>query len=75
MPTFVLENVTDKRMSVYSLGIPFKIICSGDAARQFYNPLQDRDASTKNAALDGKVPANVALKFDFGTNFYSQFYF
>ncbi len=28
---------------------------------QFYNPLQDRVASLKNAALDGKVPANVAL--------------
>ena len=60
-------------MSVYSLGIPFKIICSGDAARQFYNPLQYRDASTKSAALDGELPANVALKFDFETNFYSLF--
>ena len=63
MSTFVLENVTDKKMSVYSLGIPFKIICSGDAARQFYNPLQDRDASHISAALDGIVPANVALNF------------
>ena len=50
-------------MLMHKFGIPFKIICSGDAAMQFYNPLQDRDASTKNAALDGKVPANVALKF------------
>ena len=54
---------------MYLYGIPFKIICSGDAARQFYNPLQNRDASTKNAALDGELPANVALKFDLETNF------
>ena len=44
-------------------GIPFKIICRGEAAMQFYNPLQDRNASLINAALDGKVPANVALIF------------
>ena len=64
MSTFVLENVTDKKMSVYSLGIPFKIICSGDAASQFYNPLRYRDISTKSAALEGNKPANVALKFN-----------
>ena len=58
-------------MSNYLYGIPFKIICSGDAARQFYNPLQNRDTSTKSAALDGELPANVALKFDLETNFYS----
>ena len=50
-------------MLMHKFGIPFKIACSGEAARQFYNPLQNRDASLINAALDGKVPANVALKF------------
>ena len=52
-------------------GIPFKIICSGEAARQFYNPLQNRDASLMNAALDGRVPANVALNFNVEVHFYS----
>ena len=56
-------------MATYLYGIPFKIICSGDAARQFYNPLQNRDASTKSAALDGELPANVALIFNSDTNF------
>ena len=49
------------KMLMHKFGIPFKIACSGEAARQFYNPLQYRDASLINAALDGKVPANVAL--------------
>ena len=40
------------------------ITCSGDAARQFYNPLQARYASLISAALDGRVPANVALLFN-----------
>ena len=47
-------------MFMHQFGIPFKIVCSGDAARQFYKPLQDRSASQRNAALDGKVPADVA---------------
>ena len=47
-------------MSVFSLGIPFKITCSGEAASQFYNPLQQIGPSDKRARLDGNTTANVA---------------
>jgi hypothetical protein len=49
-----------RKMSVYSLGIPFKITCGGEAASQFYNPLQERVSSDKRARLDGITTANVA---------------
>ena len=73
--TFALELRAEvKKMSVYTFGIPFLITCSGEAAWQFYNPLQDRNVCLRSAALDGSVPANVALIFDSDTHFYSLFY-
>ena len=72
MTTFALELRAEvKKMSVFSFGIPFLITCSGEAARQFYNPLQDRSVSFRDAALDGRVPTNVALNFPLESNFYS----
>ena len=72
MTNFALELRAEvKKMSVYSFGIPFLITCSGEAARQFYNPLQDRSVSYRDAALDGRVPTNVALNFTLESNFYS----
>ena len=72
MTNFALELRAEvKKMSVYSFGIPFLITCSGEAARQFYNPLQDRSVSFRDAALDGRVPTNVALNFTLESNFYS----
>lgn len=56
MRTFALELETITKMSIYSLGIPFKITCSGEAASQFYNPLQERETSDKRAVIYGKVP-------------------
>ena len=73
--TFALELRAEvKKMSVYSFGIPFLITCSSEAARQFYNPLQDRSVSYRDAALDGRVPTNVALNFTVDSNFYSLFF-
>ena len=64
MTTFAPELSAEvKKMSVFSFGIPFLITCSGEAARQFYNPLKDRNVTLRSAALDGKVPTNVALNF------------
>ena len=60
MTNFVPEFRARKKMSVYSLGIPFKITCSGDAASQFYNPLQDRVSSDKRASLDGNATTKLA---------------
>ena len=60
-------------MSTYLYGIPFRIFCGRDAAMQFYNSLQTRDTSAKNAALEGIAPANVALNFNVDSNFYSFF--
>jgi hypothetical protein len=54
-------------MSVYSLGIPFRITCSGEAASQFYNPLQEGVYSVTRVTLDGEYPANVA-QFSFIEN-------
>ena len=63
-----------KKMSVFTFGIPFLITCSGEAARQFYNPLKDRNVTLRSAALDGRVPTNVALNFTVDSNFYSLFF-
>ena len=50
-------------MSTYMQGIPFRISCSGEAASQFYNPLQNGVTSTRRAVLEGVEPSNVARKF------------
>jgi hypothetical protein len=50
-------------MSIYSLGIPFRVTCSGEAASQFYNPLQERITSDKRARLDGMSTADLARTF------------
>ena len=59
------KSLREIEVFINSFGIPFKITCSGETARQFYNPLQERNASLTSAALDGKMPANVALNFLF----------
>ena len=61
MTTFALELRAEvKKMSVYSLGIPFKIACSGEAARQFYNPLGESVFNGKRAIIDGITTASMA---------------
>ncbi len=63
MLTFAPELKTIKEMSEYTFGIPFKITCSGEAASQFYKPLQNGVTSTRRAVLEGVEPSNVARKF------------
>jgi hypothetical protein len=60
-------------MSVYSLGIPFKITCSGEAASQFYNPLQERISSDKRAILRDTT-ANVARTIFKNDNIINQLF-
>ena len=51
-------------MFKHKFGIPFRITCCGDAAaRQFYNPLQERESDDKRAALYGEVSPSVARNF------------
>ena len=69
MRNFAPELETITKMSIYSLGIPFKITCSGEAASQFYNPLQERVTSDKRAVIYGKTAVNAAR------NFFSQYSF
>ena len=49
-------------MSIHNIfGIPFRIVsCSGEAASQFYNPLQESPLSDLCATMDGGDPTNVA---------------
>lgn len=63
MRTFAVELRKVKKMSVYSLGIPFKITCGGDAASQFYNLLQERNAGDKRAVFYGESAVNAARNF------------
>lgn len=58
-------------MSVYSLGIPFKITCGGDAASQFYNLLQERNAGDKRAVFYGESAVNAARNFLVEIQFYT----
>ena len=60
MLTFAPELKTIKEMSEYTFGIPFKITCSGEAARQFYNPLGESVFNGKCAILDGITTASMA---------------
>ena len=72
IPTFAPVKATLKKMSVYLFGIPFRITCSGEAASQFYNPLQVRVASDKRARLDGITTAKLARNFYVDNHFYSN---
>ena len=63
MLTFAPELKAVKKMSIYSLGIPFRITCSGEAASQFYNPLQERVSSDKRAVFYGESTVNAARNF------------
>lgn len=49
-------------MSIHNIfGIPFRIVsCSGEAASQFHNPLQESLLSDLCATMDGGDPTNVA---------------
>ncbi len=63
MTTFAakIESVFIIKMSITNIfGIPFRITCSGEAASQFYNTLQERGSSDLRATIDGEDPANVA---------------
>ena len=64
-------------MSIHNIfGIPFRIVsCSGEAASQFYNPLQERVSSDKRAVLVGEDTANMARNLfmnDYQFNHYSN---
>ena len=71
MLTFALELETITKMSIYSLGIPFRITCSGEAASQFYNPLQERVSSDKRAVFYGESAVNAARNFLGNIHFYT----
>ena len=60
MRTFAVELRKVKKMSVYSLGIPFRITCGGELASQFYNPLQESVSSDKRVRFDGHTARNLA---------------
>ena len=56
-------------MSITNIfGIPFRITCCGEAASQFYNPLQESTSSDLRATIGGGDPANVARNFFKKTN-------
>jgi hypothetical protein len=56
-------------MSIHNIfGIPFRITCSGEAASQFYNPLQESASSDLRATIDGEDPAKVARILFIKTN-------
>ena len=61
-------------MSITNIfGIPFRITCCGEAATQFYNPLQESTSSDLRATIGGGDPAIVARNFLKKTNKLSDF--
>ena len=63
-------------MSITNIfGIPFRITCCGEAASQFYNPLQESISSDMRATIGGEDPANVARNFLKKTNKTNQYFY
>ena len=54
-----IEN-QNTRVLIPSFGIPFRITCSGEAAGQLHNPLQESVPSNIRATFDGITTVGVA---------------